>query len=66
MDGVGMAQEFVLVNVNSPIQYLWRPRQTEKERDEHIAMDIWYMYKMAENQYFKVNSNPLSQKYHAA
>lgn len=24
-------------------------------------MDIWYMYMMAENQYFKVNSNLLSQ-----
>lgn len=42
VDGVRMAQEFVLVHVNTSIQYLCteRGRKKEKERNEHIAMDI--------------------------
>lgn len=66
VDGVCVAQEFVLVNQNTTVQNLCRGRRDkkckrERERERwHYRVDIRYMYAMAGNQYSKVNSHPLS------
>lgn len=58
-----MAQEFVLVNVDAPIQDLCIGKRRKRKRALNIEPggDIQRMYMMAGNQYFKVNSQPLSQ-----